>query len=170
MPIAAEQVDTLLTNPLFKRLTAKEAKEFFDVAVEVQLKQGDVLFKEGDVGDALLVVMNGDVAITRRGVELATLSAGSVLGEMAVVGPDDKRSATATAKSAVSVLKLPAKRVQQLLADHHVAALKVATSVAEVMAKRLAAINEKLVAATEGSGKRNEELADFGRILNDWSF
>lgn len=169
MPIAAEKLDTLLTNPLFKRMTKKEAQDFFEVAVEVDLEKGAVLFKEGEVGDALLVVMSGDVSITRRGVELATLGAGSVLGEMAVVGPDDTRSATATAKSKVAVLKLPARRVQQLLAEHHVAALKVATSVAEVMAKRLAAINDKLVAATEG-GSRKEELADFGRILNDWSF
>jgi CRP-like cAMP-binding protein len=169
MPIAAEQLDTLLQNPLFKRLTRKEAQDFFDVAVEVSLGKGEVLFKEGEVGDALLVVIAGDVAITRRGVELATLGAGSVLGEMAVVGPDDKRSATATAKSGVTVLKLPAKRVQQLLSEHHVAALKVATSVAEVMARRLAAINDKLVEATD-KGNRHEELSEFGRILNDWSF
>jgi len=37
------------------------------------------------------------------------------------------------------------------------------------MSKRLALINVKLVDSL-GGGKRKEELADFGRILNSWSF
>ena len=41
-------------------------------------------------------------------------------------------------------------------------------NLAKVMARRLANLNDKLVDSL--GKKKKEELADFGRILNEWSF
>ena len=57
-----------------------------------------------------------------------------------------------------------------LLKGDSVAALKVVSNLAAVMSKRLAAINERLVTLSAPSGKKKEELADFGRILTSWQF
>ena len=72
--------------------------------------------------------------------------------------------------SAADSKAIDLKRVQKLLKADHVAALKVVANLAQVMSKRLAAINEKLVTSLGEKGKKREELADFNRILTRWDF
>ncbi len=169
MAISTALVKKLVQIPIFGGLTLGEAAEFFDVAVESSIGKGATLFREGDDGDALYVILEGEVAVTRKGVELARLGQHAVVGEMTLVGEGEVRSATASALSDVKVLTVPSKRVQKMLKAHHVGALKVVANLAQVMSRRLAAINERLVAMS-GGGKKKEELADFGRILNAWQF
>ena len=62
---------------------------------------------------------------------------------------------------------MPTKRVQKLLKANSLAALKVFANLAQVLSRRLALINDKFV---DSKGKKREELADFGKILNRWAF
>ena len=169
MSISTQLVKKLVQIPIFGGLTVAEAAEFFEVAQELSVAKGATLFREGDDGDALLVILEGEVAVTRKGIELARLSRHNVLGEMSLMGEGEVRSATATALSDIKVLNVPSKRVQKMLKADHVAALKVVVNLAQVMSKRLAAINERLVVIS-GGGKKKEELADFDRILTTWQF
>jgi CRP-like cAMP-binding protein len=166
MPLSMPVLRKLVQIPIFGGLTVAEATEFFEVAVEVSAEKGTVLFREGDDGDALLVLLEGEVDVTRKGVELAHLNKNSVVGEMSLVDEGAPRAATVKATSDVQYLKVPAKRVQKLLKQNHVAALKVVANLARVMSKRLQAINDKLVAST---GKK-QSLNDFGKILTHWQF
>ncbi|MGV3623221.1 MAG: Crp/Fnr family transcriptional regulator [Archangium sp.] len=172
MTISTQLVKKLVQIPIFGGLTVAEAAEFFEVAVESSAAKGATLFREGDDGDALLVLLDGEVEVTRKGVELARLGKHTVLGEMSLVGEGEVRSATATALSDAKVLTVPSKRVQKMLKQDSVAALKVVANLAQVMSKRLAAINERLVSLSgpAPTGKKKEELADFGRILTTWQF
>lgn len=75
-----------------------------------ELSKGDIIFREGDVSDALYVIKKGRIAITKaKGsgeVELAELGPGEMLGEMAFF--DNKpRSAGARAKTESTVIVLP---------------------------------------------------------------
>lgn len=78
-------------------------------AFEKNLAAGEILFKEGDKGGEMYLIKSGKVEISNSagGVKkvLAELSEGSFLGEMAIVD-DAPRSATATAKTEVSLLIL----------------------------------------------------------------
>lgn len=168
MSISTALVKKLVQIPIFGGLTVGEAADFFEVAVESTVAKGATLFREGDDGDALYVILEGEVAVTRKGVELARLGKHTVVGEMTLVGEGEVRSATATAVTDVKVLTVPSKRVQKMLKADSVAALKVVANLAQVMSRRLAAINERLVQLS--GGKKKEELADFGRILNSWQF
>ena len=170
MSISTQLVKKLVQIPIFGGLTVSEAAEFFEVAQEGSIAKGTNLFREGDAGDALLVILEGEVAVTRKGVELAKLGKHNVLGEMSLMGEGEVRSATASALTDVKVLNVPSKRVQKMLKSDHIAALKVVANLAQVMSKRLAAINERLVSVSSGGGKKKEELADFGRILTTWQF
>ena len=140
MTISTQLVKKLVQIPIFGGLTVAEAASFFDVALESSVAKGATLFREGDDGDALHVVLEGEVQITRKGVELTD----------------------------VKLLTVPSKRVQKMLKADDIAALKVVANLAQVMSKRLAAINERLVSMS--AGKKKEELADFGRILTTWQF
>lgn len=172
MSIPASLLKNLVQIPIFQGLTVPEAAEFFEVALEQTIEEGRTVFREGDDGDALYVILSGDVAITKKGVELATLSTHAVVGEMSLVSPGDTRSATAMAKSDLSVLKIPSRRVQKLIKGDNLAALKVVANLAQVLAQRLAAINDRLVGldSKKKPEAKKEELAEFAGILNRWSF
>lgn len=172
MSISTQLVKKLVQIPIFGGLTVAEAAEFFEVAVEDSLARGATLFREGDDGDSLVVILEGEVQITRKSVELSRLSKHNVLGEMSLVSEGEVRSATATAITDVKLLRIPCKRVQKMIKGNNVAALKVVVNLAQVMSKRLAAISDRFAAAGGGAttGKKREELADFGRILTTWQF
>jgi len=154
--------------PMCNGLSPANVAELIAIAEEKAAKKGATLFREGEPGDVLLVVLEGRVEVTKRDATLAMLEAGAVLGEMSLLG-GDTRSATAAAATDVKYLAIPNGPFQKLLAKENLAALKVVHNLAQVMSRRLAAINEKLVDSL-GKPKKREELADFGRILNHWSF
>lgn len=170
----APLVKKLSHLPICRGLSEQEVGAVFDVAEEATVARGQHLFKEGDPGDALYVVLGGHLEITKRdrnGSEqvLAKLGEGSVVGEMSLLGGDATRSASALATSDLRLLKLPANRFSKLLRQEHVAALKMVHNLAQVMSRRLFLMDEKLVDLLD-KGKRKEELADFHRILTNWSF
>ena len=68
------------------------------------LQEGDVLFREGDPGDAAFIVDSGLIGIYKvvegEEIELGTLKAGELFGEMAIVD-GSKRMAYAVAKCSI---------------------------------------------------------------------
>ncbi|HYA27084.1 MAG TPA: cyclic nucleotide-binding domain-containing protein [Thermodesulfovibrionales bacterium] len=75
---------------------------------------GEVIFKEGDVGDLMYVIQSGRVRITRKTeageVTIATLSEGEVFGEMALFDRQS-RSATVIASGNARVLSIDKKKL-----------------------------------------------------------
>ena len=70
---------------------------------------GDTIFREGDPGDALYVVVDGSVELTANGQWVETLGPGGIMGEMALIdqGP---RAATAVALTPCGLARIPEKR------------------------------------------------------------
>jgi len=71
---------------------------------------GDAIFQQGDLGDSVYVIQQGECEVIREegGTEktLATLQAGDYFGEMALLS-DLTRNATIRAKTAMDVLLIP---------------------------------------------------------------
>jgi NADH dehydrogenase len=71
---------------------------------------GDVVFQQGDLGDSVYVIEEGecDVLQEKDGAQnlLATLKAGDYFGEMALLS-DQSRNATIQARTAMNVLIIP---------------------------------------------------------------
>ena len=74
----------------------------------VRYAAGDVIFAEGDKGDAMFVVRTGEVTIERGGRVMETLSGGGVFGEMALID-GLPRSATVRAKTDCEVAPINEK-------------------------------------------------------------
>ena len=68
MSITTQLVKKLVQIPIFGGLTVGEAAEFFEVAQEASVGKGATLFREGDDGDALIVILEGEVTVTRKGI------------------------------------------------------------------------------------------------------
>lgn len=164
----------LVQIPIFRGLTEKQAAAVLAIAEERSLKKGEAIFAEGDPGDGLYVLLEGAVEIQKKDSSgnpqpLAKLGDGAAIGEMSLLSGDSPRSATATAAADTRLLKLASARFARLLGSDDVAALKIIFNLAQVMARRLHLLDEKVVDLMD-KGKRKEELADFQRILNNWSF
>ena len=85
-----------------------------------RFRRGEVIFHIGDPGDALFVIVHGEVKISlpsETGEEaiLATLRQGDVFGELALLD-GAPRSATATALGATETVVLPRDRFRELIA------------------------------------------------------
>jgi CRP-like cAMP-binding protein len=74
----------------------------------VRYAAGDVIFAEGDKGDAMYVVRTGEVTIERGAGVMETLSGGGVFGEMALID-GSPRSATVRAKTDCEVAPINEK-------------------------------------------------------------
>jgi CRP/FNR family transcriptional regulator, cyclic AMP receptor protein len=160
--------------PMCRALTDPEADLILEISEESRVAQGETLFKEGDPGDALYVILEGEVRVTKgskngQQQELARIGSGGVLGEMSLISGDGRRSASVTASAPTRLLKIPTAGFSRLIQGSNVAALKMVHHLAQEMGHRLQLMNEKLVGMLDG-GKRKEELADFQQILSNWSF
>lgn len=170
MSKATALVQKLSQLPICRGLTPSDASVLLEIAEETSATQGSKLFTEGDTGDALLVVLTGEVEVTKQGQSLAKMGEGSVLGEMSLLGAGGIRSATATALTNLSLLRVPADRFQKLVHDENLAALKIVANLAQVMSRRLLLMDEKLIELLDAKTQKKQELKDFQRILSDWSF
>jgi CRP/FNR family cyclic AMP-dependent transcriptional regulator len=90
------------TDPNFLPLFARERNV-------VSLKAGEVLFRNGDQARCMYVVLSGALRIGDGNVVYEDISAGSIVGEMALIdhGP---RSATVTATSDATLAEIDEKR------------------------------------------------------------
>jgi CRP-like cAMP-binding protein len=103
------RVGVLARTPVFsglpRRLLGRLAAQLFEKGYE----SGDVIFREGDPGKGLFVVLTGEIEVLRdtvRGTErLALFGPGSAFGEMALID-DQPRSATARATAPTRLLIL----------------------------------------------------------------
>ena len=82
-------------------LQLQRDEAMFQIASYETFQDGQVIFKEGDSGDWLYIVMDGEVEITKaaenRKILIDIVVSGEIFGELAYI--DNKpRSATATAK------------------------------------------------------------------------
>jgi CRP-like cAMP-binding protein len=69
----------------------------------------DVIFKEGDQGDCMYVILEGEVRIETTDRFIDTISEGEIFGEMALVD-DSPRSASAVAASQCKVVPIDKSR------------------------------------------------------------
>ncbi len=100
--------DQLKQVELFEDLDSKELKLLAKTCTERQYPANAVLMQEGEPGAGLFILVEGKVCVTQGQPprELAVLSAGEVIGEMALLD-DLPRSATVTALEPSRCLLLP---------------------------------------------------------------
>jgi CRP-like cAMP-binding protein len=75
---------------------------------------GQKIFSEGEPGDAMYVVVEGEVDLLVKGKLVEELGPGGVLGEMALIDTG-QRSATAVAKTACRLVAIDEKRFHFLV-------------------------------------------------------
>jgi len=118
----------LRKSPLFQGLSDEELQQLMDMAEPATLRAGEILIKQGELGDSAYVVISGDFEVQKQTgqslIKIDVRNPGDVVGEMALLsrGP---RNATLIAKTDGEVLRIPQKAFESLLASSTTAAMAV---------------------------------------------
>src|SRR5262245_10256001 len=101
---------------------------------------GRTVFKEGDPGDTVYVVLDGKVDLRVNGRLVETVGPGGVLGEMALI-EQAPRVATATARTACDLQPISEARFMTMIQQTPHFALQIM----KVIASRLRRMNTRLM-------------------------
>jgi CRP-like cAMP-binding protein len=180
--MANEQAAALKAMDLCRTLSSADLDAVAAIVETRNVAAGKDLFREGDPGDGLFLVIAGEISVTKLapGGEhlLARLGPGGVLGEMSLVTAD-ARSATGRALVDTRVLHMPAAGFRALLAAESVAAHKIVAAIAELLARRLATMNSVVLELTAKAGVPAADVPSLGqtqkmialhRKMQIWSF
>ncbi|PID53407.1 MAG: Crp/Fnr family transcriptional regulator [Micrococcales bacterium] len=130
--------------PLFASLSDEEVAALRASMVPHHLPRGAVLFREGDAGDRLYVIVMGKVKLGRTSGDgrdnlMAILGPGEMFGELSLFDPG-ARSLTATAISETELIGLGSEDLDSYLTDHP----DVAKHLLRALGQRLRRTNESL--------------------------
>ena len=110
---------------------------------------GEYIFKKGEQGHQMYMVIEGDIELVVGRVVVETAHPGSFIGEMALID-DSARSASARAKGEVRVFPIDEERFQQLVRETPSFAL----DVMKALALRLRRTNEKIATGQDRKSTR----------------
>src|SRR4051812_33550481 len=147
--------DFLKKVPLFAGLSDADLDHLCEVAQEVQLPAGDVLFNEGDIGDKAYIIKSGQLEILKasaqREVLLAVRGEGEVIGEMSLL-EEVPRMAGARARTDSELLAIGSEQLDHLL--------NTSPSAARAMLNTITARWR----ATEAMLRQSEKMAQLGTL------
>jgi signal transduction histidine kinase len=148
-------IDALRAAPLFAQLPQDDLARLARMAEPMSLAPGDLLIREGDPGDAMYVVVSGELDVTKLSggtqVQLARVGPGTIQGEMSAI-EGRPRSASVRAISPVEVVRVPREALLATFAVEPESAF----SVLRVMSDRLR--------STESLLRQREKLAGLGTL------
>src|SRR5215207_1331482 len=138
MKYESMSVNLLGRIPLFSDLPPEELDRLMSALDVVNLKSGDILFREGDLGEHLYVMVRGELEInmasnTDNELILNILKEGEYLGEMSLIMPGGRRSAGARARGDVVLLSMSRDQFRDLLQRHP----ELSSTMVNVLSQRL---------------------------------
>lgn len=115
MPSELEKVLLLQAVPLFQGL---DTDILFALSQQLELQQveaGQAIFAHGDPGDALYVLVSGQIEICRKGVVIRVLEHEECFGELALLDGQSRSADAVVGSAPAELLRLPRARFQDLL-------------------------------------------------------
>jgi CRP/FNR family cyclic AMP-dependent transcriptional regulator len=171
--MATTDVALVLASVLGQRLAPVEAERLAAAMRPVAIEAGAPICREDEETRGLLLLLEGTAEVLKHDRErVATVEAPAVLGEMSLL-TDGHHTATVRAVTPCDLALLPRDDFARLLEAGSPAAYKLVTAIAEVLARRLERMSEK-VAELAGRGDAPphvEELAAFRqKLFTEWTF
>ena len=136
-----EKTIILKSVDLFKSIPAENLSRVAQITEEVIYDANALIFAEGDYGDSLFIVVDGNVKIHKGEQELAMLGKGTCLGEMALLD-DEPRSADATVTEDSTLFKIEQEGFYEVMGSQS----DIMEGIIKLLTGRLRVANEKLMA------------------------
>ncbi len=129
---------------IFADLSVNELAAVASVTEEAAFDEMEMVFREGEIGDTLFLILEGEVAVIKdcnaeREFELDSIGPGDYFGEMALFG-DDRRSATIRVKKNARFLTLNKQELQEIVREYP----QIALHVCRVLSMRIRRLHGKI--------------------------
>ena len=129
----------LLETPMFERLSPGELMEIVPIVDVVPYRAGEVVFSEGDAGDAWYVIYKGAVDVLRQGrsgeVAINRLGPRTCFGEIAILDGSPRSASIRTSEDSV-MFRIPREAFDSLIEAEHLVAYKLIHQMAILLASR----------------------------------
>jgi hypothetical protein len=147
-----ERLLALKQVELLAQLSLEELEAVAQRAQEAEYLPAEVIVREGDPGDRLYLLLEGEVRVvkgyeTPNELPLGTMRAVDYFGEMAVLS-DEPRAATILAASPARLLSLDGGSFRELILQHP----EISFSIFRVLTARLRAAESRLAGGSEARG------------------
>ena len=143
--IVVEKVLFLRHVPLLSNMETSELIQVASIAREVTYPAGTRIIQQGEHGDHMFLIVDGEVLIQRGEMPLKTLGPRDFFGEMSIID-GEPRSASATAVTDCLLLRIDKEDFQGLLSTYNSATV----SVVRALNQRLRAVLSDLERAQRG--------------------
>ncbi len=145
------EVRMLRNIPLFANIEPSKLKLLAFTSDWLSYEAGQILCKQGEIGDAAYVIIEGVVEIlvdTDQGPLLvSTRDSNEIVGEIAILC-DVPRTATVRAQNEVVTLRITKENFMQLITSYP----QMAVEILRIISMRLASTTNELMLARTGDG------------------
>ena len=144
--------------PLFSSLPPVEVDVLAATLESRSLPDGAILFREGEPGESLYVVLRGGVEVVKalgRDSErvLALSGAGDLIGEMSLLDPDEHRSASARVRNEAEVVEMRRDDFEKLISRYP----KLTFELLRMMAERLRLADNAVIRDLQEKNRQLEQ-------------
>ena len=152
MPLSTvERVLFFKDAELFNQIPGEDLVPVAMVAQEVHFNAGEALLRQGDPGDCVYILVDGEASIVIRGVgQVATRRPGDSIGEMGLISRHP-RSADCVALTDLTALRIDHDDFWELLAEKPPLALGVIRALSERLDE--AVVNLQKLGQKPGGGE-----------------
>jgi len=134
--LTQRKLNTLKSVPLFRYLNFEELLKVVSAVEERKIAAGEVVFHEEDEGDALYVLLVGEVEVSRKETIITRLVAGDHFGELSLIDRFP-RSATVKALEPCLCLVMGRQKFYELIREYSALSVKLLWCLARVCSVRL---------------------------------
>lgn len=152
MLTTVEKILFLQRAPMFEGLSSRHLRVISDIAEEEQVGKDQLIFEEGQPGERMFIIVDGQVQIEKalgggKLAVLATLERRDIFGDMAILD-DQPRSASARALSDVTVLGVDQTSMKDLIREYP----DIAFGLLKFCAERIRESNKRMQAMSAAPG------------------
>ena len=141
--------DSLKNLLFFSYLSSEQMDDVMEYIELLEIKAGEVLFREGDEGDYVCFIVSGSIGVIKMTswqnftTVIAQLYEGSCIGEMSLID-HELRSATIRAHENTRLAILTKKAFEAMISSKPTLGVNILKGVAQILSDNLRATTDKL--------------------------
>lgn len=135
--------DVVKQSTFLQGLRKWQVKKLISLGNISSAKEGDRMISQGEIGSTMFLLLEGTVDVQSKGIHLATLHAGEVFGEIALLNPG-ARSADVIAGQPVKYIEIDWQRLENMRKRFPAIFGQVSLNLARILGQRLVEADRKL--------------------------
>ncbi len=139
-----EKTIILKSVDLFHKIPGDVLTRIAQIAEEIRCEQNHVIFKEGDHGDSMFIIISGKVDVIQNDHSITQLQRGTCIGEMALLDQEPRSADAITLEESV-LLKIDQEGFFQLMASNP----EIMKQIVKILTRRVRSMNKKLTNAQQ---------------------